>query len=170
MDNLARKEFVEQDDSEAFKLHLQPVLPARVRRLIEKLRSNYTFFSDMEEKEISDFLCMCKQEHYIREQKIFSQGEMASYFYLLVSGKVAILIDGTEVARLEAGEIFGEMALLEDIPRTATALTLEESILFSVPIKVLNKRLPILAYKVLLSVTQQLSAKLREANELLSIS
>ena len=146
-------------------MEFRPAIPEQLLRLIKKLQRNYHFFSEMTEDEVSDFLRMCKQESYKEEQKIFSEGDEADHFYLLVSGEVSISIKGSEVARLEPGEIFGEMALLEDIPRTATVSAVKHSVLFFIPVKALSTKLPALAHKVLLCVVQQMSARLREANE-----
>jgi CRP-like cAMP-binding protein len=169
MNNLARKEA-----PVARRLNVKPLIPPALRRLIGKLQKNYSFFSEMEEEEVRGFLSSCKQKTYIGGQRIFNQGEPASHFYMLVSGEVSIVVrsheSDTEVARLDPGEIFGEMALLENIPRTASAVTVEESVLFSIPTKMLASRAPLLAYKVLRNITQQLSAKLRGANEQLQIS
>jgi CRP-like cAMP-binding protein len=147
----------------------RPAIAPQLHSLIRKLQRNYRFFSDMTEDEISDFLRMCKQETYEEGKKIFSAGESASHFYLLVSGEISIIINEKEVARLEPGEVFGEMALVEKIPRTATAVAAGHSVLFFIPVKVLSQRLPALAYKVLLSVAEQMSARLRNANELITI-
>ncbi len=148
---------------------VQPVIPTDLLRLIQKLQQNYAFFSEMSEVEVNDFLKMCKQESHKEEQKIFSEGDNADHFYLLVSGEVSISIKGSEVARLEPGEIFGEMALLEEIPRTATVTAVKQSVLFFIPVKALSTKLPSLAYKVLLGVAQQMSARLRKTNEHLKI-
>ncbi len=146
-------------------LKFRPAIPEQLRRLIHKLQKNYHFFSEMTEDEVNDFLKMCKQETYEEGQNIFSEGESAEHFYLLVSGEIIISIKGAEVARLEAGEVFGEMALLEKIPRTATASAATKSVLFFIPVGALSTKLPALAHKVLLGVVQQMSARLREANE-----
>jgi CRP/FNR family transcriptional regulator, cyclic AMP receptor protein len=146
-------------------LKARPIIPANLLKLIHKLQKNYNFFSEMSEGEISDFLRMCKQETYEPSAVIFKEGASADHFYLIVSGEVVIEMDDKEVARLHAGEVLGEMALLENIPRTATATASETTILFFIPVRVLNTRMPTLAYKVLLGVAQQMSARLREANE-----
>lgn len=57
---------------------------------------------------------------------VFEEGDPGSRMYVIQSGEVRILkiVSGREIelARLTAGEAFGEMALLEGQPRSATAV------------------------------------------------
>jgi len=134
------------------------------RHLIQKLRQDYHFFSEMSEGEIAAFLRLCKQVAYEKGQSIFRQGESARDFHLVISGEVAITVRDREVTRLGPGRVFGEMSLLEKIPRTASATAAEPTRVFTVPAAVMSAKTPLLAYKVLLSVAQQMSEKLRESN------
>jgi CRP-like cAMP-binding protein len=54
-------------------------------------------------------------------QIIFREGDPADHMYAVVEGKVDIQIKGQVVEVVEAGGVFGEMALIEDRPRNATA-------------------------------------------------
>jgi hypothetical protein len=57
--------------------------------------------------------------------QIITQGHLGDRFYIISSGEVRVDVDGNPVRTLGAGESFGEIALLRDIPRTAsvTAVT-----------------------------------------------
>jgi CRP-like cAMP-binding protein len=62
---------------------------------------------------------------------IFRQGDPGERFYVIVSGKVEVLVDG-QPARVEGpGDYFGEIALLREVPRTATVIALEDTQLLS---------------------------------------
>jgi len=140
------------------------------RHLVQKLQMNYHFFSEMTGEEIAAFLRLCKQVAFEKGQSIFRQGESAKDFYLVISGEVSITIQDREVARLGPGHVFGEMSLLERIPRTASAAAAEPVRLFAISASVMSEKTPNLAYKVLLGVAQEMSEKLRESNAHLEAS
>ena len=99
------------------------------------------------------------------DQVVFREGDIADHFYLVLSGEIAITIGETEVARMELGQIFGEMALLDDAKRTASAMVSETSLLFSISRTILHSKMPTSANKVMSSIARQLSEKLRDANQ-----
>lgn len=103
---------------------------------------------------------------------VFFRGEPGAHMYIVSSGTVGISLDETTkpktfVAHIGAGECFGEMGILDDLPRSATAMALEDTDALGLEKEKLRGLL--LAYPELgLSMLQALSRRLRAANDSIS--
>ncbi|NJL63348.1 MAG: cyclic nucleotide-binding domain-containing protein [Methylacidiphilales bacterium] len=58
---------------------------------------------------------------------MFRQGEEGRSLYIVISGRIKIHVDDRQLAVFSKGESFGEMAIFDTQPRSATATTLEPS-------------------------------------------
>ena len=72
-----------------------------------------------------------RPESYPAGQVILRQGDRGDRYFLLAHGAVRIEIDGRLVQTLGPGDGFGEIALLRDVPRTATVLAIDDVDVFS---------------------------------------
>ena len=75
---------------------------------------------------------MAENKTYKQGDVIFNQGEWGTDMYEIAAGKIAIYADyGTDAAELltelEAGKYFGEMGMIDVMPRSATAVAAEDS-------------------------------------------
>ena len=84
----------------------------------------------MDKNEI-DFLEMFryskKYDTYSPGDTIFKKGSMGGTMYIILEGEIEIYVDGSVVGKLFEGQVLGEMALVENEPRSATAIAKTES-------------------------------------------
>jgi CRP-like cAMP-binding protein len=64
--------------------------------------------------------------------EVVRQGEPGESLYAVVRGTLRVLVDGREVAAIGRGECFGEMAVLDAEPRSATVVVAEEAELLEI--------------------------------------
>ena len=70
--------------------------------------------------------------HFAPGDTIFEVGQPGDLMYLVKSGEVAIKIGDNVVGTIRPGEIFGEMALIDAAPRSATAIAATECTLLPI--------------------------------------
>jgi len=68
----------------------------------------------------------------VADQVVVSRGEAGRHFYVIAAGRAGVELDEGETRELQPGEFFGEIALLRDVPRTATVRALEPLRLYAV--------------------------------------
>ena len=93
---------------------------------------NIPLFSDLEEAELQTLSSKAVIRHYPRNTIIISEGDVSDSLYCILSGRVKVFLNnevGKEVIlnNQGAGDYFGEMALLDAGPRSASVMTLEDS-------------------------------------------
>ena len=77
-------------------------------------------FSDLERKEVEQLARTMKARTFSPGETIASEGQRGIGFFLIESGQAKVTVGGEERGALGAGDYFGEIALIDDGPRSAT--------------------------------------------------
>ncbi len=104
-------------------------------------------------------------------EDIVAEGSLGDALFLVLSGEVAVHKDGKTFATLGAGEVFGEMSMVEPAPRSASVSAMSPTFLFRLPHDSLHQLLiddPQTASALLIQIVKTLSERLRRANHMLS--
>jgi CRP/FNR family transcriptional regulator, cyclic AMP receptor protein len=88
-----------------------------------ELLSRVPLFSGCSKKELRQIAGIADEIDFRSGKMLIRQGAPGREFFVLLEGTVDILRDGKKVSELGAGEFFGELALISNIPRTATVTT-----------------------------------------------
>lgn len=141
-----------------------------------ELLSKISLFSALQPSYLRRIANLGVEEDYESDALIFKEGDQGDRMYLILSGAVRISRElpgvGEEaLAVLRAGTHFGEMALIDDFPRSADARAHEPANLFVIHKKDMEDLLFVdrdLAYDLLWSFVRTLSGRLRETNDKMS--
>jgi len=135
--------------------------------------SQVYLFRELTPSEMDILISISKEKRAKKDEVIFKEGATGDAFYLIVSGSVRIstIVPGVgeeALTILREGEYFGEMALIDDAPRSASAIANDDTILLLIKKDNFRKLLTQetgIAYKLLWVFTKTLSARLRKTDE-----
>ncbi|MFC1589605.1 cyclic nucleotide-binding domain-containing protein [Pseudomonadota bacterium] len=140
--------------------------------LFEKvlLLKSSDIFNEINTEDLRFVADALEEERFFAGDRIFEKNDRGEYMYLIIEGEVGIALDKNSdnfVATMSVGECFGEMNLLDDLPRSASAVVVKDSTL----LKLSRARLRglIMSYPELgLGMLKSLSLKLRETTKLVT--
>lgn len=130
-------------------------------------------FADLTSHELERVAAICVEESFERNVHVFEEGAPGDKFYIVTAGVVRISkfvpgIGEEALALLKPGNFFGEMSLMDDQPRSATAIAHENCTLLSISKAKFEEALFLdkeLAYTVLWGFIRTLNQRLRETND-----
>ena len=126
-------------------------------------------FNGLMPEEVEYILHHGKILHFHEGQTVFHQGQLGTNLFVLLSGKVGLYNKAKLIAKLHVGDAFGEMAVLNHRPRSATAAALASSKLFTLDETEINEILEKhVAVRLLLNIIHVLSERLENANTLVA--
>jgi CRP/FNR family transcriptional regulator, cyclic AMP receptor protein len=142
---------------------------------VERL-SKVHLFTGLKPEALALIAKVATEETHATGTKIFQHGDAGDKLYLILEGRVRISREvpgmGEEaLAVLGPGQVFGEMALLDESPRSADARVHERCRVLAVPKDGFDDLLFMhkdLAYEVLWGMVRMLVRRLRETNDKLT--
>ncbi len=141
----------------------------------EEILAQTDFFADAHSDALRTVAAAGQELQLIRGDVLFDEGDPSSALYLVLSGRMAIAlanpIDRREsvVALMEAGDLFGEMGMLDDGPRSALARALEPTTVLTIPYEQIIQMFDDNP-KLLWNVTRLLAQRIRVTDEALADS
>ena len=144
----------------------------RQRSLVEML-ARTSLFSDLDTKHLNRLVRIGTEESHERDAAVFRQGDHGDKFYLVIEGAVRISrqvagLGEEALTVMRAGAAFGELALIDDGPRSADALVHEACRLFVVNKQDLEDLLFVdrdLAHDFLWKLVRVLASRLRDTTD-----
>jgi len=143
--------------------------PATLDEAFRKL----PMFEKLNRKQMKEVERIIHRRTYRAGEEIFHAGDTGVALYVVLAGEVRIVLpgeepeEGIEVARLSSGDFFGELALLDSSPRSASAIaaTPTEAAALARPDWLdLVDRQPAIGVEMLLPLAKMLAVRLRAAN------
>jgi CRP/FNR family transcriptional regulator, cyclic AMP receptor protein len=139
-----------------------------------ELLQKVPIFSDLKDRELKEFQRISHIRSYGAKETIFWEGEPGVGMYIIQNGLVQITkkceieSGGTLLAELGNGDFFGELALLDDSPRSACAFASEETKvigIFRPDLMSLFNRKPGLGISVLFKLADMIGHRLKATNQ-----
>ncbi len=116
-------------------------------------------FSGLGQTDLRHIHDITKVVHHHAGHHIITEGDRGSGFQMIMAGEARVIRGGRTVAKLHPGDFFGEMALLDDGPRTADVYAETELTTLGITswdFKALLKRRPTIALGLLVHLTGRL--------------
>jgi MFS superfamily sulfate permease-like transporter len=128
----------------------------------------------LNEQELASLRRSLRRAELNPDEVLFREGEPGDKLYLLARGAVSILVHGggqqRRIVTFAPGSVFGEAAMLDGAPRSATATAVEDTVVYSLSRRALDalaRADPGLSNKLLVNLGRHLSARLRQTTDTL---
>jgi CRP-like cAMP-binding protein len=143
---------------------------------IEEVLSKVPAFANLSPRELKEVAAIVHKREYRTGEPVFYQGDPGLGMYIVQDGEVSITIMGKdgnerELAMLNDGDFFGELALLDESPRSANAVCKSDCMLigfFRPDLFELIEKKNTLGIKIVLKLAEIVAQRLRQTDKELS--
>ncbi len=135
-------------------------------------------FNDLNAKQLQSISKDVQPRKFKQGDIIFREGDPGQVLYLVQSGQVRIYVnglDGSETSVIlfgRPGDMFGELAVIDGLPRSATAVALDETLLYTISrqsFRLHMQRFPQLALNFMKELTHRVRYNTRQMDSLASL-
>ena len=91
--------------------------------------SKIALFEEIETNAIEEFVNNCSEQNFSKDSMVFQKGETADYLYILLEGKIDLIIKNDDVimySLTEPGEVFGWSSIVEKGVYSASCVCLTD--------------------------------------------
>ena len=89
------------------------------------LLASLELFSGMDADALKAIAAKATEAEFAVRQPIVRKGEMGNGLFLIVEGSAEVVLDGNVIARLQAGDLVGELSVFDRTPRLANVIAME---------------------------------------------
>ncbi|CAN5755774.1 hypothetical protein BH18ACT13_BH18ACT13_18470 [soil metagenome] len=117
-------------------------------------------FAGLDDKELTSLADEFNERRFSAGDRIALEGEGGLMFFVVDSGEATVEVHGNEVGKLEPGSAFGEIALIDRRPRTATVTAQSDLRAYGLPVFVFRpfvEARPQVAWKLLEAMADRLA-------------
>jgi len=118
-------------------------------------------FADMDRRQAEQIARLLKERRFAKDETVIMEGSGGAAVYLIVSGEAMVSHNGTEVTTLGPGDHFGEIALIDGGPRSATVTAATDLVCYGLTFwefRPLVERNGTIAWKLLQALAKRLRA------------
>ncbi len=143
------------------------------RQLVAKLMKSVKLFEGLSGDEALELLAQAEKSVFAAGDYIIQEGERGAFMYVIIAGKVEITkwVNGSyekPLAEFGAGDSFGEMALVDNLERSASAKALTGCTLLRLSDQEF-RLIPAIGAKIYRNIACLLSQRLRNTNAMISL-
>lgn len=140
--------------------------------------ANTELFNDLTDAQLALISQDIVPRQYEQGEVIFREGDPGEVLYMVQSGQVRIFInslDGSETSVIlfgRAGDIFGELAVIDGLPRSATAVALDKTTLYTIQRQVFSqhmRHMPQLSFNFMHELTKKVRYNTLQMDSLTSL-
>lgn len=137
-------------------------------------------FAELLSGELRSIAKDVRERHYAQGESLFREGDPGAVLYIVKSGQVRIFVhgngSGVETSVIlcgRPGDIFGELAIVDGLPRSASAMAMEETIVYTInrdAFRFHMRRMPQLALNFMQLLSVRVRYNTKQVNSFASLS